>query len=314
MQNILPIIWRRIHALEIPRASALTAAQQTMLTWAKIIESYANVPKTYQAFFEPLSATGQGFPYTILTPSREGFMYKTSEKLICDLGYEIHVLERSADSFTATCYPIEGISCVEFKSILLDAYIKISGITRQGIPSSSTIKFNSVTDYLFKPIVEKIRYATFDSKDAAKRSEAEKFDHLVNLNFKFMNYARRSLLAGEQVIHFILQPEIRVPVIKILGKTYFRTISPTHMGILTDRELIMISEDEPQSRVVGRYGGSWNYIPLGKITSLTLKTANDLLVLSVQLQGSVWLDYQFQTSAKQELDQLLEKFNELTKR
>lgn len=314
MRNILPTIWRQISVPEIPWAPKLTAGQITMSTWAKIIESYADVPKTYKEFFAPFK-DGQAFPYTILTPSRDGFLYKSAEKLICILGQEIYVLEGRENTFETQCYPSEGISYVEVKNILLDSHLKLDGVTKQGIPASSIIRFNSVGDYLFTPIVKKIRLAMVDSKDAAQNSESDKFDHLVRLNYKFMNYARRSLLAGEKVIHFILQPEIRVPVVKILGKTYYRAISPTHMSILTDRELITICEEEPKNIVVGKYGGIWTYIQLNKIVSLTLnRKDNDLLALSIQLPEGTRLEYLFQSSAKQELDQLLERFKELKTR
>jgi hypothetical protein len=254
MRKILPMIWKQILTPGIPLVPVLTAREQTMLTWAKVIETYDAVPKAYQDFFKPFLVDGQTFPYTVLTPSRkgyldrtisrEGYIDRTTEKLICDFGREIYVLERSENTFETQCYPIEGISYVEFSSILLDSRIKISGVTRQGVPASCTIRFNSVTDYLLKPILKRMRPATVDSKDAAQSLESKKFDHLVRSNYKFMNYAKHSLLAGEKVTHFILQPEIRVRVLRVLGKTYYRTISPTHMSILTDRELITIRAEK----------------------------------------------------------------------
>ena len=126
-----------------------------------------------------------------------------------------------------------------------------------------------------------------------------------------MTYARRSLLGGEKVIHTILQPEIRVSMFSILGKIY-RTISPTHMSILTDRELIIIREEERRSGE-DRYGGIWNYIPLNKIVTLSLsRKDSNLLVLSIQLPKSACLEYLFQASAEQEINQLLDRFKELT--
>jgi hypothetical protein len=315
VRNILPTLWRHIYIPKIPWVPALSADQQTRLTWARVIESNADVPNVYKDFFDSIHADGRGFPYTVFTPSREGFVHKTTEKLICRLDREIYILERSGDTFEEQCYPVEGISCVEVKSILLDAHIKISGMTKRGVPASSTIKFNSTTDYVFRPILETIRFAVVDPANATQSSESGEFDHLIRLNFKFMNYARRSVLAGEKVVHFILQPEIRVPMLRVLGRTFHRIISPTHMCILTDRELIIIREDEPQNRAVDRYGGIWNYMPLKKIISLTLgKKDNSLLVLSIVLPAGVRFEYLFHPSEKHELDLLLKQFNELTAR
>jgi hypothetical protein len=129
-----------------------------------------------------------------------------------------------------------------------------------------------------------------------------------------MNYAKRSLLGGEKVIQTIMQPEIRAKVLKVLGKTYYRMLSPTHVSILTDRELIMIREEQGWSRK-DKYGGTWDYIPLSKIVNLSLsRKDSNLLVLSIQLPETGHLDFLFEASAKGKLDQLLNGFRELTTR
>ena len=218
----------------------LSAAEQTRSSWAKSIESYDAVPKHYQPFFEPFRATGQVFPYSVLAPSYEGFIRPTSEKLVCVFDQEIYVLLRSGNTFETQCYPLEGISHVEVRSILLDSHIKISGATRQGVPISTTIRFNTVSDYMFRPVLEKIRLAAVDTQKATQSSESDQFDRWARLSYKFMNFAKRSILGGESVIHTMLQTEIRANVWTLLGKTYYRTLSPTHASILTDRELILI--------------------------------------------------------------------------
>jgi hypothetical protein len=311
-RNVLLKMWRKIYNSTISGLPTLSTEEQTRLSWAKSIESYAAVPKVYKDFFEPYFAAGRVFPYTVLSPSYEGFIHRTTEKLICDFGREIYVLERSGNTIEAKCYPIEGISYVEVRAILLDSHVKINGVTRDGIPASSIIKFNSVTDYLFTPIIEKIRLAAVDAQGAVQNSELAKFDHLLSVNYKFRNYAKRSLVGDEKVIHSILQPEIRARLLTIFGKTYYRTIFPTHMSILTDRELIMIREEARQSGD-DRYGGIWNYIPLNKIVTLTLgEKDSSLLILSIQLPEKERLEYLYQPSAKQDLNQFLARFRELT--
>jgi hypothetical protein len=311
MRNFLPMIWRQIHN-PIPSEPALGAYQQTKSTWTILIESEANIPTAYKEFFKPFTADGRPIPYTLLVPpTREGYIHMNPEKLVCNLGSEIDVLEKSENTFKLRCHPIEEISYVEFTTILLSSSIKLSGRTRQGAYALSTIKFNTVGDYLFEPILKTIRLAARNSTEAVQKFELDKFDHLIRVNFKFMNYARNSLLAGEKVIHFILQPEIRAPRLRVLGRTFYKTISPTHMSILTDRELIMIREDENQNKF-GRYGGIRDYIQLNKIESLTLSEKdNDLLVLSIHLPENEQLEFTYQASAKPELDQLLERFKEL---
>jgi len=314
MAHVLEKVRNGLHKIwgPIARLPLLGAYEQTRASWAKLIESYDAVPAVYQDFFVPLLADGRAFPYAVLTPSYEGFIHRTTEKLICDLGRQICVLERKGNAFEAQCYPIEGISYVEVRTVLLDSNFKICGVTSHGVAASSMLRFNTVTDYLFTPFLEKIRLGGADSKGAPPGLKSEEFGDWVRLNYKFMNLARHSLLGGDRVIHAVLQPEIRAHVLTVLGRTYYRVISPTHAAILTDRELIMIREEAWRGGN-DRYGGIWDYMPLNKIVALSLSEKDgDLLALSVQLPEGEHLECLFQAAAKQEVDQLLERFGELT--
>ena len=311
MRKISHMPRRQIPPSTTPKMPKLSAAEQTKLSWAQFIGSYAAVPKVFQGFFEPLLAEGRAFPYAVLTPSYEGFLHRATEKLICDLGDEIHILERRGQGFDRLSYPLERISCVEVTGVLLDTRIKISGLTRQGVPSSSTFKFNSVTDYLFTPILENIRLATVESRDEVPSSELEKFDHWAGVSYKFMNYAKHSLVGGEKVIQAVLQAEIRAGEFTLMGRTFYRRISPTHMTVLTDRELIIVREEGSKGGV-DRYGGTWHYIPLKRVVALSMSRKGTLLAISIQLPQDARIERLFQPSANREIDQLLDRFRELT--
>jgi len=311
MHNALRTLGGQIQVSTTDWVSKLSAGEQTRLTWAKAIQSYEAVPEAYKEFFETHLSNGQDFPYTIFAPVFETLGYRITEKLVCTFDHEIYILEKSGNTLITQCYPLTGISYVEVSSILLDSRIRISGVNSQGIPATSIVRFNSVTEYLFTPILKKIRLAAVASKDVVRGSELDKFDHWVKLNYKFMNFARNSLLGGEKVIQALLQPEIKTFRFKILGKTYYRTLAPTHVCILTDRELIMIQEELLQNRK-DNYGGIWDYIPLNKIATLSVSpTDNNLLALSIQLTTNDSLEFLFQVSMQAEINQLLKQFRKL---
>jgi len=290
----------------------LSGADLARSSWATCIEAYKDLPEIYKSIFDPiLTDGGQAFPYTVLTPSYERFIHRQPEKLISDFGHEIFILERNGGALETKCYPLDGISYVEFRTALLASSFKICGMTNEGVHTSSTLIFNSVTDYLFNPFLKKARFGVDYSEKAPNSTELEKFDHLANVNFKFMNFAKHSLVDDEKVIDFILQPEIQEILLTFLGKTYFRTVSPTHMSILTDRELIVIQEDATR-RKEDRYGAIWNYIPLKRILSLSVsEKTGDLVGLRILLPEDTIIELHFQTSVKKELDQLLNRSKEL---
>lgn len=276
------------------------------LSWANRIKSYDEVPDIYKFTFQPLLEVKRDFPYTVLTPTFENRLHsRTTEKLIYALDLEIYVLERVADTVKVYCFPVENISCVEVRIVLLISQITITGITKDRLPASITIQFNTVTEALFTPILEKIRRKGSPEGDGGIDSEIEKFTYLRDVNYKFMNYARRSYMGGERILQVILQPRIQERVFQFFGRTFYRVISPAHLSILTDQEFILIRELENR-RSFFDYGKAWIYIQLKKIISLSLDEGDgECSTLSIELPEGVYIKSLFQPSARQEVGQLL---------
>ena len=280
-------------------------------SWARPVKPGDTIPDGFKEFFAFTQSTGQDFPYTVLTPTYDGFIHREVEKLICYFQHEIYVLERNGNSFSQQCYPLERISCVQLKRQLLDSSFKIFGVTKDEVPCASTLRFNTVTDYLFLPILQKIRSAAGDLSESDNQEELEKFDPWNQVNPKFMSFAKRSLLPGECVIQAVLSPEIRQRIFSIFGKTYDYVISPTLAAILTDRELIMIRE-EKNHRGQEKYGGIWEYVALDKISKLSMQEVIDnILMFSILLIDGNQLEYFFQASLKREILELQNNFQRL---
>jgi hypothetical protein len=300
----------------VRQPSMLAIAERTRASWARSVTCFDMVPEAFKDFFKALLGGTSGWPYTVLLPTYEGFMRRENPRLISSLDDKIYIVERARNTITCTCYPVQDINYVEQGMILLHAWVKINGITADGVPSSSTLKFNAVTDYMFTPIVETIRPAAGDLGDAERSLELAKFDYLVQLNFKFMNYGKHSILPGEKVIHTILQPEMRSTIFTALGWSFSRIISTAHISILTDRELILIrDEEQSQWSRDARYGGTRSYIPLNKITCVSLaKREHNLLALSIHLPGDDQIVSLFSTSNEREVDLFLDRLEEVVPR
>jgi hypothetical protein len=278
--------------------------QRAETTWARSFASYEDVPEPYRGPLGSVATVDQSFPYTLLTPAYTTFRTRISEKLICVREREIQVLERNGTVMTVTCYPIHEIRYVEVSSMLLEYRVKIEGITSQGTPASSIFRCSTATDYLFTPVLRKIRLRDVVPQETPGLRDTTLFDGWSRSHYKFMNFARNSLLGGEKVICAVLQPEIKTERFRILGRTYYRIISPTHTCILTDRELILIREEAVQNRK-DKYGGIWNYIPLSMISALSINPKNSgLLALSIELSENGVMECLFPASRESEVSQL----------
>src|SRR3972149_9175451 len=275
--------------IEVP----MTGYAQTKLSWARRATSYDELPAIYHNRMKAL-LRDRPLPHAVLTPTFPGYIRRENEKLIFSLDRQLYVWERIKNDLNCTCYALEDIQAIEIGTILLYAWIGINGVASDGALTTSILKFNSVTDWLFAPFIQEIRGAAGDLVDADREVEIRKLDSRVQPNFKFGNYARRSLMPGEKTLDALWQPEIRNKLLTLLGRSFFRTIAMTHLLILTDQELIVIREDEasPRWRDESRYGGVWTYIPLEKITSISLAPKETkLLALAIHLPENDRLEF-----------------------
>ena len=299
--------------------SKLTGSQQTMLAWSKVIESYDAVPAAFKSSSKMILEDETHFPYTVFAPAIAGFghktTHKTTEKLLCEIRDTIYVWERVGNQVSLKEYPLGTISDLEVGSILLFSWITISGVTKAGIASSSTIEFNTATDRYFTHFVNKLRPASDDADVSEQNREWAKFDYLGMENFKFMNFAIKSLVDGEKVIQTLWQPNINKPIFTLGWHTFYRTLALAHLTILTDKELIVIQEDERsrENHQRVRYGGEWQYIALSHIQTVSLREcADDLLALSLTLSpGERQLEIVFTVSRKQDVFRLQDALEKL---
>lgn len=287
-------------------------ADQVMRSWAIRLHSCEEVPEIYRDFFASLSIEPDAFPYTVLTPTYEGFFVRTNPKMVCLVGSDIYVVEHRRKGLEVACFPLADINYIEAGTMLLKSWLKISGVTQTGLAASS-FQFSTVTQPFLDPLVEAARMITPPFASTDFEAERAKFYYLLKLHFKFMNYARRSVLPGEQVINSLLQPEIRAKVLTLFDKTFCRIITPAHISILTDRELILITEDTERLTDIGApYGGIWRYIPLRKIAAVSLCERDErTLTLSIQMPQNDQVSSIFAAEHRAEADTFVCRLTEL---
>lgn len=297
--------WRWLARPNFPGFPLLTAAEQTQRSWARQVESLGETPEIYRDFFAAFPPAP--FPYAVLTPTYEGFLQRENQKLVCCPDEHIFILEKIRNDLACLCYAAADISYVEMGVILLQAWITLRGASSGGRLVSATLKFNAVTERLFWPILAKIRGEPDRAGDpAGGRAERRKFDYLGDLNFKFMNFGKSSILPGDTVRCIVLQPEIRAGLLRLFGRSISRTVAVAHLTILTGRELIIIRDASAEKGM--RYGGVWTYIPLSKIASVSLAPAGDnLLALSIHLPGGDRIESLFGPETRPEVDELVEQ-------
>lgn len=293
----------------------LTGEKMTREAWTSSIESYDRIPEIYRGAFENLVPDHAPFPYTLLAPSLIKSLGRTTEKLVVDAREAMHILERNGSQVFGMSYPYHNIFTVELGSILLSSWLTISGMDRTGAEGNSTIDFNTSSLPLYSPFIDKLRQAPPRYEETQLEAEKKKFDDLSASSFKLMNYGRESLFCGEKVIQILLQTEIKRPVWDVLGNWFEKTVSPAHLTILTDLELILI-QDVSHDRKVSqpKYGGIWHYIPLRSVkTAACRELESGRLAFSITVSPDKIIEKLFDPSHRIEIEQLRAELQEMSK-
>lgn len=305
--------WRRVLHLAKEQLMLLSAAEQTRQSWARPIQSVDEIPIAYRNYLETHFPAPEACLPAVLTPTFSGFLRQDNEKLVFAHAESLYILERTPAAVLPAVFPFSEINLIEVGVILLKAWLLVRGLV-DGQLRSSTLRYNSVTGYLFDPLISGIRSALSEARSGRQdaslvdlRQEKARFDPLRKQHFKFMNYARKSLLPGARVITYSLQPEIRRPRFTVLGHPLFqRMLDTTHLCILTEGELIVIRDDPSSVRSSDhtRYGGVWDYLPLRHVLAAELQARADALALALHLSGNDCLEVLFSTDRRAEAEQL----------
>lgn len=274
-------------------------------TWAKVINSEDQIPKAFQDAFHEFTAGTDAFPYAVFVPSDKVYRKNFPMKLLCLTDEYLYIFAQKGKNVSVDRFLLEEISSIERGTVLLYSWVTFDGLI-DGKRHIVTVEFNSVGVTLFTQMIEEIRRKIgeieFTGGQLERLREEGKFNCLNERNYKFMNFGKDALLPGETVSNIVLQPAIKKRCLMALHKT----VSPAHLMIVTDKELILITDDESNNARNHTYGGIWRFIPLRKISRLSVEEdlALDNLVLCVDLVCGEKVSSVFSKSFFTELESL----------
>jgi len=261
------------------------SSTQTMKSWALEIKSLEEVPRAFQEAFLALAPKEGEFPYTIYSPPYRSNRLKSSARLLFTWEKKLVILTKEKTKIESVLFEFRNIDYIENGAVLLTSWIKIEGTGSDDSYHSVMIGFSTVMDGLFLKVLDIIRAEYLISEAGKKETEAFKFNFLGQQNFKFMNYGKQYLHDGEKIGSIIYEPEIDIENFKVFGKAFFKRVSPAHLLIITDEELILLSD--PESVKLSNYGASWGYVPLDRISRVEFVFDDDegYYVLKIKLKG-----------------------------
>jgi AcrR family transcriptional regulator len=245
---------------------------ETLRTWVRPLNSYGEIPQEFRAAFPKYKGP---FPYTLFIPEDKYMLFlHRSKKILTIVDGQIVLLEVGRNKIEKFSSPISEVLYLERGKILLYSWFTI-----QTLSGAISLKFNTVSEGLFNPVFDKIRQGVgvLQADEAAlgeEYPESAKFDYLRTVDFKYMNYGRKSIRPGDTVVGIVYQPECCVQEYTLFNKTFFRRYATSHLSILTEQELILIKQPKQiKTEKEALYGGIFTYIPRHRVQAISF-TAN----------------------------------------
>jgi hypothetical protein len=238
--------------------------------WAKHIETYEAIPAYFRDTVERDISGEEPFPYIIYCPSDRYGWRATNEKLLCLTGKSVLFYERIQNTLQTKRFCFDEIIMLEEGHVLLFSWIKIAGISN-GIHDTIFIEFNSVMERLFIKVLNTLRKEINQIDAASCSADLDKFNYLYNVDFKFGNHGKSSILGDVKVLCIAYQKKRKIK--KFLF--FYKNIIPeSYIVVLTDKELIVVADKDAKKYSQIKAGSVWTYCPICRVTEIQLSEGN----------------------------------------
>jgi len=273
---------------------AYMSSTETMRTWVEPIKSYEEIPQEFQAAFPKYKGE---FPYTLFIPEDKYTLFlQRNKKIMCIVDDQIVLLEIERNKVNKFASPLSEVLYLEQGKILLYSWLTITTLS-----GSISVKFNTTNDVLFEPLINQIRQGVgslpfLEMALGEDEQELAKFDYLSTVNYKYMNYGRKSIRPGDTIVAMIHEPERCIQEYTLFNKTLFRRYTTSHLSILTEKELILIKQNKQiKTDKEDLHGGVFTYIPRHRIQNISFspKSENTQTAMQIALPADICLSSEF---------------------
>ncbi len=171
---------------------------------------------------------------------------------------------------------------VEIIDILLYGRLRLDFV-QDGRTRSVAVEFNTVMDQLYQEAVQ-ILLGGMDGVCQAVLDDGDKiYDVIKVLPLKFQNGILRYLPAGKHLLGFVHWPTVLSRKLKV----FWRELAPECVLVLTNSQLLSISEEKAwwrsKSKGGSKYGYVVTYYPLSRVEAIRLTDHNSFCAIDVDL-------------------------------
>lgn len=271
-----------------------------------IITQVSELPEHLQGPFAGELKRGEPFPEALFLPSSKWEEEVSPDKVVADFEDRLVILEQGEEGVRTLIFPHNQINYIQNGRILLESWILVSGMV-EGERKNHMILYNSVDEKKVLPIINTIRKKVNQMTDQ-DFSNQEEFRDLYPDNLKFFNYSNRSVIKGEKVLFTLYQDSIKNRFYRVIDNR----IAPSHILILSDKEIIIITETLSKHKEADSYSGVVTYISLHQVKHILLpERAKNQFSLDIIMTGDDRITSIYTDDKEEELKQFSEKVKKL---
>lgn len=172
------------------------------------------------------------------------------------------VIDHTAQPLEEVHVPLRDLICVEIGGVLLFSWMKL--VFGSSEAREIKIPFNTVRADLFVDSLNLIR----NRIDLPLPESSDLIQVTPDLDLKFTNALHSWLSSKEVLLGVAFQPEVRARRFLLLE----RQLAPPLLAALTDRQLLMITEEPPAAfERLGQFSEIYTYCPHSQVGSATVR-------------------------------------------
>jgi hypothetical protein len=172
---------------------------------------------------------------------------------------------------------------VEITNILLYGKLRIDFVA-EGRAQTVAIQFNTVMEGLYQEAVQFLLNGMDNISEITPCDSKELYAALNSLPLKFCNAIVEFMPMGQRVLGLVHWPAVLGRKLKI----FRHELSPEAVLVLTERELLFISEEKTWSWVrpdrVQKYGSIVTHCPLSRVEAVELSEHDSLDTVDVEIR------------------------------
>jgi hypothetical protein len=174
---------------------------------------------------------------------------------------------------------------VEITNILLHGKLRID-FASEGRAHSIAIQFNTVMEGLYQEAVQFLLNGMDNVSEVSPCDSKELYAALNSLPLKFCNAVVEFMPMGQRVLGLVHWPAVLGRKMKI----FRRELLPEAVLVLTERELLFISEEKTWSWTrpdrVQKYGSVVTHCPLSRVGAVELSEHDSLDTMDVEIRAN----------------------------